>query len=83
MACPDPRAFALHKLWLSRRCDRDALKARRDEAQARLVAELIQTRVPALSFSDTSALMALPVALRNLIPEFARDVSVKPTTPNW
>ena len=83
MVCPDPRVFALHKLWLSRRSDREAAKARRDEAQARLVAELVQMRAPALPFSDASALMALPVALRNLASEFSPNITQPSTTPNW
>jgi hypothetical protein len=37
---PEPRTFALHKLWLSERDDRNPLKRPRDAAQARLVAEL-------------------------------------------
>jgi hypothetical protein len=38
MSCIDPRAFALHKYWVSRRDDRDPLKRRRDMAQAKAVA---------------------------------------------
>jgi hypothetical protein len=83
MVCPDPRAFALYKLWLSRHGDQEPVKARRDEAQARLIAELIQTRAPAFSFSDTTALMALPAALRSLIPEVARDLGERSTAPDW
>ncbi len=37
---PEPRTFALHKLWVSRRPDRQPLKRPRDAAHARLVAEL-------------------------------------------
>lgn len=43
IVAPDPRTFALHKLWLSRRDDRQPLKRPRDEAQARVVAELART----------------------------------------
>jgi hypothetical protein len=39
---PEPRTFALHKLWVSQRDDRNPLKRPRDEAQARLVAELVR-----------------------------------------
>ena len=85
-SCPDPRAFALHKLWLSRRADRDAAKRIRDEQQARIVAELIDKRLPHLSF-ESSDLQALPLALRQLATEL---VPVKGNsneelhlTPNW
>jgi hypothetical protein len=65
---PDPRAFALHKLWVSERMDRDPMKARRDAAQARAVAGLVLRYLPQLRFDD-EALSALPATLRNRIPE--------------
>ncbi|MEP7248083.1 MAG: nucleotidyltransferase domain-containing protein [Gammaproteobacteria bacterium] len=37
---PDPRTFALHKLWVSRRPDRQTLKRPRDATHAEVVAEL-------------------------------------------
>ncbi|WP_299314418.1 GSU2403 family nucleotidyltransferase fold protein [uncultured Halomonas sp.] len=37
----DPRAFVLHKWYVSQRADREPLKRYRDEAQARLVAGLL------------------------------------------
>ncbi len=37
----DPRAFVLHKWYVSQRPDRDPVKRHRDEAQARLVATLL------------------------------------------
>jgi hypothetical protein len=40
---PEPRTFALHKLWVSGRDDRDPLKRPRDTAHARVVAELVRT----------------------------------------
>jgi hypothetical protein len=44
----DPRAFVLHKWHVSRREDRDPVKRRRDEAQARLVAKVVATELPHL-----------------------------------
>jgi hypothetical protein len=41
LVVPEPRTFALHKLWVSRREDGDALKQPRDEAHARIVADLV------------------------------------------
>jgi len=45
---PEPRTFALHKLWVSQRDDRDPLKRPRDASHAHLVAELsrIYLRLP-------------------------------------
>ena len=40
---PEPRTFALHKLWVSERDDRAPLKRPRDVAHARVVAELVWT----------------------------------------
>ena len=71
---------------LSRRADRDAAKRIRDGQQARIVAELISTRLPHLSF-ESNDLQALPLALRQLATEL---VPVKGNsneelhlTPNW
>ena len=50
MVAPDPRAFAIHKLWMSRRTDRDPLKTARDAAQARAVAGLVARHLPHLPF---------------------------------
>lgn len=83
-SCPDPRAFALHKLWLSRRADRDSAKRLRDEQQARVVAELIRKRLANLPFQSTE-LQALPLALRQLASEFdaANENEPPSLTPNW
>jgi len=45
---PEPRTFALHKLWVSDRDDRSPLKRPRDRAHAKVIAELVKTylRVP-------------------------------------
>ncbi|WP_027232987.1 nucleotidyltransferase domain-containing protein [Phyllobacterium sp. UNC302MFCol5.2] len=83
-SCPDPRAFALHKLWLSRRADRDAAKRSRDGMQARVVAELIRRRLTHLHFGSED-LRALPAALRRLAEEFNVSDSADEgsLTPNW
>lgn len=41
----DPRAFVLHKWYVSQRADREPLKRHRDEAQARLVASLLHHEI--------------------------------------
>lgn len=55
MRVPDPRAFALHKAWLSQQPDREPLKKGRDRAQAVMVAELVLAHLPTLPF-DTARL---------------------------
>lgn len=40
---PEPRTFALHKLWVSRQDSRQITKRRRDVSHAALVAELVKT----------------------------------------
>jgi hypothetical protein len=70
MACVDPRAFALHKYWISKRADRDPLKRRRDHAQALAVATVVAqylempfegkdlTAIPADVAREAAALLA-------------------------
>lgn len=48
MIVPDPRAFAVHKLWISNQLDRDAVKKKRDRAQALAVCKLILQYMPEL-----------------------------------
>lgn len=46
----DPRAFVLHKWFVSNQPDRDRLKAIRDETQARSVASLLRNQMPQLPY---------------------------------
>ena len=39
---PEPRTFALHKLWVAEQDDRTPLKQPRDRAHARVVADLVR-----------------------------------------
>jgi hypothetical protein len=49
ICAPDPRAYAMFKLWLSQSDERDPLKKSRDAAQAQAVASLIKDRLPHLA----------------------------------
>jgi len=51
MIVPDPRAFALHKLWLSEQYDREPIKKNRDRAQALAVYKLVVQYFPNLPFA--------------------------------
>jgi len=46
MIVPDPRAFALHKIWLSAQTDRDAMKKKRDFSQGAAIIRLIMNYLP-------------------------------------
>jgi hypothetical protein len=59
MTAPDPRAFAMFKLWLSNAEDREPEKKNRDLAQAQAVIALIEDRLPHLA-SKWRALRSFP-----------------------
>ncbi|MCJ2121081.1 nucleotidyltransferase domain-containing protein [Methylobacterium sp. J-077] len=86
MIVPDPRAFALHKAWLSERPDRNPEKRRRDAAQAKLIAGLIARYLPHLGFDDP-VLGALPKALRDQAATLTPAVTGRETNdalePDW
>lgn len=62
MVAPDPRAFAVHKLWLSQQPGRNPLKRRRDHEQASNVAALTSRYLRHLPF-NFEALRSFPRAL--------------------
>ena len=49
ICAPDPRAYAMFKLWLAQSVERNPLKKSRDLAQAKALACLIQDRLPHLA----------------------------------
>jgi len=51
MVCPDPRAFALHKIWLSEQPDREPIKKKRDRHQALAAAYLVNGYLPQFKFA--------------------------------
>jgi hypothetical protein len=57
MVAPDPRAFALHKLWLSRQPDREPIKRKRDRDQAIAVCRLVLQYLPNLRFEPAELKM--------------------------
>jgi hypothetical protein len=69
LPCIDPRAFAIHKLWVSRRDDREPIKRQRDADQAIAVAALCKKHFR-MSFDD-QRLGALPESIRQLGSELA------------
>lgn len=52
MVAPDPRSFAIHKLWLSRQSDREPIKKKRDAHQGIAIAQLVIQYLPQYPFND-------------------------------
>ena len=52
MQVPDPRAFALHKAWLSQEQSRDPVKRQRDAGQAKIAVAIVGQYLPHLPFSQ-------------------------------
>ncbi|MCF8052667.1 MAG: nucleotidyltransferase domain-containing protein [Desulfobacterales bacterium] len=52
MVVPDPRAFAVHKLWLSSQKNRAAIKKKRDRSQALAVCKLVLAYMPEFEFKQ-------------------------------
>ncbi|MES2127336.1 MAG: GSU2403 family nucleotidyltransferase fold protein [Pseudomonadota bacterium] len=63
---PDPRAFALHKAWLSTLTTREPVKKQRDLAQAKAVAALIRTEMPQYPLEEI--LTSLHGDVRSMLP---------------
>ena len=63
---PDPRVFALHKLWVSIQPTRDPIKRKRDFRQGEAVA-LLSLDYLNLRFDDP-AIKALPAELTSMLP---------------
>ncbi len=75
---PDPRAFAIHKYWLSKAADRPILKRRRDRAQAEVVAELTRRYFLHLPY-EPDELAAVPLKLfEDAKPLFAASMEHSP-----
>lgn len=64
MVSPDPRAFAIHKIWLSQQDEREPVKKNRDKNQAMSVARLVKETLTYLKFGDKFEKM-FAVALRS------------------
>ncbi|WP_271592117.1 GSU2403 family nucleotidyltransferase fold protein [Bradyrhizobium sp. CCBAU 65884] len=72
---PDPRVWAAHKLWLSRRPDREALKRQRDAAQAEAVGALVANYLTHLPFDGQQLRMLPKEVVDSAAPLFAKKDS--------
>jgi hypothetical protein len=57
MTVPDPRAFALHKFWLSEQPDREPVKKKRDRDQGLAVVQLVIQYLPQYAFKKSELKM--------------------------
>ncbi len=57
MVVPDPRAFALHKVWLSEQQEREPVKKQRDVRQGIAVSSLVIQYLPQYCFKTTELRM--------------------------
>ena len=69
MVAPDPRAFAIHKCWLSQQDDRDPRKKRRDMLQAQATLQLVRDKFPHLKMGAD---------IERLFPKAVLDVVAAP-----
>ena len=53
MAVPDPRAFMIHKVWLSKQHEREPVKKQRDYEQALMVLGLLNEYLPQFSLNQS------------------------------
>jgi len=79
MRCADPRYWTVHKLWLSRRDDRDAQKKIRDREQADIMMRLLAERLPQFPINDDFLSMLLGDLRKNMPQATQND----PTGPSW
>ncbi|KPA14889.1 hypothetical protein MHK_004903 [Candidatus Magnetomorum sp. HK-1] len=72
MVVPDPRAFALHKIWLADQIDREPIKKKRDLAQGLAVIKLIMNYLPQYSF-EMSELKMFP---KDILKKIQTKISI-------
>ena len=66
LVAPDPRWMALHKLWLSQKPRRAALKRPKDQAQGLLLLRAVIEAMPAYPVDD-AFLAAVPAELKGFL----------------
>lgn len=77
MVVPEPRAFAIHKLWLSRQADREPVKRSRDRSQSLALCKLIIQYLPEYEF-DPDELRMFPKHLVDEVAEVFEDSDLPP-----
>lgn len=78
VSAPDPRAFAIHKFWLSSRRDRDPIKKPRDAAQSAAVLSLVEDLLPQYPFSEKALRVFPKVLFARFLPASVGNVDALP-----
>lgn len=73
ISAPDPRYFALHKLWLASRRGRPALKRPKDERQGRAALQAIKDHLPHYAL-DNEFVAGLPAPLQSQLARVDSDL---------
>ncbi len=77
MVTPDPRAFALHKLWLSGQADREPIKRKRDRDQSLALCRLVLQHLPHLGFQPVELKM-FPKSVVSAAAAAMADIDLPP-----
>lgn len=80
LVAPDPRWFALHKLWISRQAKRDALKRPKDLKQGMALLDAVRAQMSQYPLDDAFE-GALPDDL--VEPYTTWTAQVRPIEPSW
>lgn len=72
VVAPDPRLFALHKLWLSDKKNRNTLKKEKDKAQGEFVLKIVKNNMPDFPL-DSSFEKILPNELKIYLKNWLRQ----------
>lgn len=81
VAAPDPRWFALQKLWMSQQSKRDALKRNKDRKQAIALLDAVHIAMPQYPL-DAAFEAELPADLAPLYAQWAENRPDRPA-PTW
>ncbi len=79
---PDPRWMALHKLWLSRKPERNALKKPKDMRQGDVLLSACRYFLADSYPIDIDFVLELPAELRDLFNEWAHTNGFDPLNPS-
>lgn len=82
LVVPDPRWFALQKLWLSEQSKRNPLKRPKDRKQALALLEAILTQMPQFPLDDAFA-DELPDELLHSFRDWRKAHVGTPSRPSW
>lgn len=79
---PDPRWMALHKLWLSSKPERRASKKPKDRRQGEVLLDACRYFLHDSYPMDIDFVLDLPLELRDLFNEWAKDNGYDPMNPH-